>query len=134
MNVCSLTFKHLHYLTFEILQGTTVDSYHISTTKAMYSQSSVCVCLSVSVCILQFLTIIVCPGLTTFSSARLCRISLTAFSHSELPVEGSSPPRLPPCFPSSSSPPCSAPVSLRPGRKHAKFKFKMFPLTHSFIL
>lgn len=69
----------------------------------------------------------VCPGFTTFSSARLCRISLTAFSHREVPVEGSSPPRLPPCFPSSSSSSCSAPVSLRPVRKS-----KMFPLTHSF--
>jgi len=72
--------------------------------------------------ILKYLTIIVCPGLTTFSSARLCIISLTALSQSEAPAEGSSPPRLPPCLLSSSSSSLSAPVSFWPVEEHTRTK------------
>ncbi|KAF3849306.1 hypothetical protein F7725_015803, partial [Dissostichus mawsoni] len=56
----------------------------------------------------QSLLILSQPSLTTFSSVRLCRISLRAFSHIEAPAEESSPPRLPFSSLSSSSSPCSA--------------------------
>lgn len=75
------------------------------------------------VCLLQYHTIMVCPGLTTFISARLCRISPSAFSPGDVAAEGSSPPPAS-CFPSSSSSPRSAPVNLRLTTKKKKNQAK----------
>lgn len=79
------------------------------------------VCQTCSSFVLQYLTMMVCPGLTTLSSAKLWRISLTAFSHRELPAAGSSPPRRPSCLLSCSSSPRSAPVNVRPVEEYTKW-------------
>lgn len=78
------------------------------------------ICQTCSSFVLQYLTMMVCPGLTTLSSAKLWRISLTAFSHRELPAAGSSPPRRSSCLLSCSSSPRSAPVSVRPVEEYTK--------------